>query len=432
MGKSLVIVESPAKAKTINKYLGKDFVVKSSIGHIRDLPTSGGNGKSTTSPAERAKLAAEAKKLPTEEREKRKRERAREALIKRMGIDPENGWNPQYEILPGKDKVVDELSKLAKTADTVYLATDFDREGEAIAWHLREAIGGEDTHFKRVVFNEITKKAIEQAFANPSDLDQDQINAQQTRRFLDRVVGYMLSPLLWKKIARGLSAGRVQSVAVKLVVEREREINAFIPEEYWEIHSDLKPASGDQFRAQVVKQGEQNFRPNNQEQTDKALSVLENAQYEVAKRETKPSTSKPKAPFITSTLQQAASTRLGFGVKKTMLLAQRLYEAGYITYMRTDSTNLSTEAVQACRSYIEKKYGKQYLPDNPNIYTSREGAQEAHEAIRPSNVDVMMSDLANMERDAERLYELIWRQFVACQMPPNQLIQPLGIPFHVG
>jgi DNA topoisomerase-1 len=418
MGKSLVIVESPAKAKTINKYLGKDFVVKSSIGHIRDLPTSGGNGKSSITPAERAKLAAAAKKLPPEEREKRKRERAREALIKRMGIDPEHGWKPQYEILPGKDKVVEELRKLAKTADTVYLATDFDREGEAIAWHLREAIGGEDETFKRVVFNEITKKAIQQAFANPTGLNQDQIEAQQTRRFLDRVVGYMLSPLLWKKIARGLSAGRVQSVAVKLVVEREREINAFIPEEYWEVHSDLKPPKGDQFRTQVVKQGEKNFRPSSKEQTDQALAVLEKASYEVAKRETKPSTSKPKAPFITSTLQQAASTRLGFGVKKTMLLAQRLYEAGYITYMRTDSTNLSTEAVQACRDYIEKKYGKQYLPEKPNIYTSREGAQEAHEAIRPSDVNVMLSDLNNMERDAERLYELIWRQFVACQMPP--------------
>jgi len=418
MGKSLVIVESPAKAKTINKYLGKDFIVKSSIGHIRDLPTSGGEGKSSTSPSDRAKLAAEARKLPAEEREKRKAKRAHESLIKRMGIDPEHGWKPQYEILPGKDKVVDELRKLAKTADTVYLATDLDREGEAIAWHLREAIGGDESQFKRVVFNEITKKAIEQAFSQPSHLDQDKINAQQTRRFLDRVVGYMLSPLLWKKIARGLSAGRVQSVAVKLVVEREREINAFIPEEYWEVHADLKPQTADQFRAQVVKQGEQNFRPDNKQQTDAALKILEKAQYVVAKRETKPSSSKPKAPFITSTLQQAASTRLGFGVKKTMLLAQRLYEGGYITYMRTDSTNLSAEAVQACREYIAKKYGKQYLPESPNVYTSREGAQEAHEAIRPTNIDVMATDLSNMERDAERLYELIWRQFVACQMPP--------------
>ncbi|WP_455204608.1 type I DNA topoisomerase [Kaarinaea lacus] len=417
MGKSLVIVESPAKAKTINKYLGKDFVVKSSIGHIRDLPTSGSN-KSSTNASERAKLAAESRKLPPEEREVRKRERARAALVKRMGIDPENGWHPRYEIMPGKEKVVEELRKLAKTADAVYLATDLDREGEAIAWHLRESIGGETQTFKRVVFNEITKKAIEQAFAEPTVLNQDQINAQQTRRFLDRVVGYMLSPLLWKKIARGLSAGRVQSVAVRLVVEREREINAFIPEEYWELHCDLESPKGKEFRVQVVKYRGENYRPGNKEQSDKALEILEKAQYEVVKRETKPSSSKPKAPFITSTLQQAASTRLGFGVKKTMMMAQRLYEAGYITYMRTDSTNLSTDAVSACRDYIQNKYGKKYLPADPIIYASKEGAQEAHEAIRPSDVKVMKTDLKGMDNDAERLYELIWRQFVACQMPP--------------
>ncbi|WP_455208828.1 type I DNA topoisomerase [Kaarinaea lacus] len=419
MGKSLVIVESPAKAKTINKYLGKDFVVKSSIGHIRDLPTSGSDsGKSSLTPSERAKLAAESRKLPVEEREARKKIRARESLIKRMGIDPENGWNPQYEIMPGKEKVISELKKLAKDADAVYLATDLDREGEAIAWHLREAIGGDPSHFKRVVFNEITKKAIQQAFSQPSDLNLDQVNAQQTRRFLDRVVGYMVSPLLWKKIARGLSAGRVQSVAVRLIVEREREINAFDPEEYWEVHCDLKPPKGEELRVPVVKYQGKEFRPGNKEQTDLALAVLENSKYIVSARETKPSSSKPKAPFITSTLQQSASTRLGFGVKKTMLMAQRLYEAGYITYMRTDSTNLSTEAVEACRSYIMDKYGKPYLPEKPILYSSREGAQEAHEAIRPSDVKVMMSDLANVDPDAVRLYELIWRQFVSCQMTP--------------
>lgn len=416
MAKTLVIVESPAKAKTINKYLGKDFIVKSSIGHIRDLPTSG--SKSAMSPQERSKLAVEARKLPAKEREARKRKRAQTAMINRMGLDPEHGWNPRYEIVPGKEKVVSELKKLASEADAVYLATDYDREGEAIAWHLRETIGGNNNHFKRVVFNEITKNAIQNAFKTPSRLDQDQIDAQQTRRFLDRVVGYMLSPLLWKKIARGLSAGRVQSVAVRLVVEREREINAFNPEEYWEIHADLKPPLGDDFRVQVAKHQDKNFKPSNKAQTDTALAVLEKADYEVASRETKPSTSKPKAPFITSTLQQSASTRLGFGVKKTMMMAQRLYEAGYITYMRTDSTNLSTEAINACRAYIEKKYGRQYLPKNPNSYTNREGAQAAHEAIRPSNVMVMLSDLKGVDPDAVRLYELIWRQFVACQMPP--------------
>jgi len=421
MAKSLVIVESPAKAKTINKYLGKEYIVKSSIGHIRDLPTSGSeSSKSSLTPSERAKLAAASRKLPVEEREAQRQKRARESLIKRMGIDPEHGWNPQYEIMPGKEKVVAELKKLADSADAIYLATDLDREGEAIAWHLREAIGGKKHQFKRVVFNEITKKAIEQAFAAPSELNIDQVNAQQTRRFLDRVVGYMLSPLLWKKIARGLSAGRVQSVAVRLVVEREREINAFDPEEYWEIHVDLQPAEGDDFRIQVMKYQEKEFRPNNQEQTDNALAILDRAKYEATKRDTKPSSSRPKAPFITSTLQQGASTRLGFGVKKTMMLAQRLYEAGYITYMRTDSTNLSTEAVDACRAYIEKKYGKKYFPEKPISYSSREGAQEAHEAIRPSDVNVMMSDLKSVDPDAVRLYELIWRQFVSCQMTPAQ------------
>ncbi|MDH5802844.1 MAG: type I DNA topoisomerase, partial [Gammaproteobacteria bacterium] len=418
MGKSLVIVESPAKAKTINKYLGKDYIVKSSIGHIRDLPSSGSAGKSAMSPAERAKLAAEARKLPPKKRETEKRKRAWTSLVKRMGINPEKGWKPTYEIMPGKEKVVQELQKLAKTADAIYLATDLDREGEAIAWHLREAIGGDDTQFKRVVFNEITQKAIQHAFDHPTKLNQHQINAQQTRRFLDRVVGYMLSPLLWKKIARGLSAGRVQSVAVRLVVEREKEINAFIPEEYWEVHCDLKSPKEDSFRVQVVKHHDQNFKPVNKEQTDAALAVLEHATYIVDKQETKPSSSRPRAPFITSTLQQAASTRMGFGVKKTMLMAQRLYEAGYITYMRTDSTNLSAEAVQSCREYIEKHYGSNYLPPKPNIYSSREGAQEAHEAIRPSDVKVMKTDLKNMDPDAERLYELIWRQFVACQMTP--------------
>lgn len=419
MGISLVIVESPAKAKTINKYLGKDFVVKSSVGHIRDLPTSGSSsGKAAMDPKARAKLAAEARKLPPEERERRKRERAQTALIQRMGIDPEHNWNPRYEIMPGKEKVVAELQKLAKNADTIYLATDLDREGEAIAWHLTQAIGEGTAPFKRVVFNEITKKAIQEAFANPTELDNDQVNAQQARRFLDRVVGYMLSPLLWKKLARGLSAGRVQSVAVRLVVEREREIHAFNPEEYWEVFADLNTAGNEALQMQVLKQNGKNFRPSNKGLTDTALAILQPADYKVIEREIKPSSSKPKAPFITSTLQQAASTRMGFGVKKTMMLAQRLYEAGYITYMRTDSTNLSTEAVNSIRDYIGKKYGKEYLPDQPISYSSREGAQEAHEAIRPSEVRTMVSDLNNVDDDAKRLYELIWRQVVACQMPP--------------
>ena len=423
MGKSLVIVESPAKAKTINKYLGKEFVVKSSVGHIRDLPTSGSaSSKSSMTPKERAALAAAAKKLTPAKREKAKAARAKIALVNRMGIDPENNWAAQYDIMPGKEKVVAELQKLAKNADTIYLATDLDREGEAIAWHLTQAIGDKNVEFKRVVFNEITKTAIQDAFANPTKLDQDQVNAQQTRRFLDRVVGYMLSPLLWKKLARGLSAGRVQSVAVRLVVEREREIHAFNPEEYWEVYADLMTpataAPSEELRMQVVKYKGENFRPDNKESNDEALAILESADYNLVKRETKPSSSKPKAPFITSTLQQAASTRLNFGVKKTMMMAQRLYEAGYITYMRTDSTNLSAEAVESAREYINEKYGNKYLPEAAIKYSSKEGAQEAHEAIRPSNVRTMKSDLEKVDDDAVRLYELIWRQFVACQMPP--------------
>ena len=416
MGKSLVIVESPAKAKTINKYLGNQYVVKSSIGHIRDLPTSGSASASKEPAAKRGKAAAGEGPVLSP------KEKARKQLVSRMGVDPEHGWKAQYEILPGKEKVIEELRRLAKDADTIYLATDLDREGEAIAWHLREAIGGDDSRYKRVVFNEITKKAIQEAFSEPGELDIDRVNAQQARRFLDRVVGYMVSPLLWAKIARGLSAGRVQSVAVKLVVEREREIRAFNPEEYWEVHADLGTAKGSTVRFEVAREKGEAFKPLNEAQAMAALEKLKSSSYSIVKREDKPTSSKPSAPFITSTLQQAASNRLGFGVKKTMMMAQRLYEAGYITYMRTDSTNLSADAVAMARTYIEDEFGKKYLPEAPNVYSSKEGAQEAHEAIRPSDANTTPSKLAGMERDAERLYELIWRQFLACQMLPAQYL----------
>jgi DNA topoisomerase I len=418
MGKSLVIVESPAKAKTINKYLGNDFVVKSSIGHIRDLPTSG--GAKPVDPKERAKQAAATRKMSPDDKAVYQAKKSKSQLINRMGIDPENGWAAHYEILPGKEKVVEELKKLAEKADVIYLATDLDREGEAIAWHLREAIGGDADRYRRVVFNEITQTAIQNAFKNPGRIDQNRVDAQQARRFLDRVVGYMVSPLLWEKVARGLSAGRVQSVAVRLVVEREREIRAFIPEEYWTVFSDLKATKSETVAFEVKKQGDQAFKPVNEKQAMAAVKSLQASTYTVASREDKPTQSKPSAPFITSTLQQAASTRLGFGVKKTMMMAQRLYEAGYITYMRTDSTNLSKDAVEACREFILERYGKEYLPAGPVGYSSKEGAQEAHEAIRPSNVSVMPNNLSAMERDAERLYTLIWQQFVACQMSPAE------------
>jgi DNA topoisomerase-1 len=415
MGKSLVIVESPAKAKTINKYLGNEYVVKSSIGHIRDLPTSG-SASTAKEPGKRGKAAAgEVPALSPKEKAKRQ-------LFARMGVDPEHGWKAKYEILPGKEKVVEELRRLAKDADTIYLATDLDREGEAIAWHLRESIGGDDSRYKRVVFNEITKKAIQEAFSKPGELDINRVNAQQARRFLDRVVGYMVSPLLWAKIARGLSAGRVQSVAVKLVVEREKEIRAFVPEEYWEVHADLGTAKDATVRFEVARENGAAFKPLNEAQAMAALATLKASSYSISKREDKPTSSKPSAPFITSTLQQAASNRLGFGVKKTMMMAQRLYEAGYITYMRTDSTNLSADAVSMVRDFIEGEFGKKYLPANPIAYSSKEGAQEAHEAIRPSDVNLKPTQLSGMERDAERLYELIWRQFVACQMPPAEYL----------
>ncbi|GAA0815327.1 type I DNA topoisomerase [Colwellia asteriadis] len=410
MAKSLVIVESPAKAKTINKYLGKDFIVKSSVGHVRDLPhSSTGKKVAAKSPAEVRKMAPEAKA-------KYKAKRDKQALVNRMGIDPENNWAANYQILPGKEKVVTELKKLADNADTIYLATDLDREGEAIAWHLKEIIGGSDDKFRRVVFNEITESSIQQAFATPGELSMPGVNAQQARRFLDRVVGFMVSPLLWKKVARGLSAGRVQSVAVKLVVEKEREIKAFDPKEFWEISADTHASTGEVLALDVTHENGKAFKPTNEADTNKALAVLQPADYSVTKREDRPSKSTPSAPFITSTLQQAASTKLGYGVKRTMGLAQRLYEAGHITYMRTDSTNLSKDAVEMCRNFISNSFGDDYLPEKPKTYGSKAGAQEAHEAIRPSNVKLEAALLEGIEPDAKKLYELIWRQFVACQM----------------
>ncbi|WP_114800407.1 type I DNA topoisomerase [Moraxella canis] len=400
-GKSLVIVESPAKAKTINKYLGKDYVVRSSIGHVRDLPVSGSTSKANKT--EDAGLSRE--------------EKAQKALVRRMGVDPEHDWAAVYEVLPNKTKVIRELKALAKDADKIYLATDLDREGEAIAWHLKEVIGGSDDKYSRVVFNEITKSAIQTAFEHPDQLNIDRVNAQQARRFLDRVVGFMVSPLLWAKIARGLSAGRVQSVATRLVVEREREIRAFVPVEYWKIHTN-NTAAGETLNLEAVKRGGKMLKLGNKDQANEVVLALDSSDFMVSAIEEKPTQSRASAPFITSTLQQAASTRLGFSVKKTMILAQRLYEAGHITYMRTDSTFLSQDALNSVRDYITENFGGAYLPQKPNFYGNKQNAQEAHEAIRPSNVSVKSAQLIAMERDAQRLYELIWRQFVACQMTP--------------
>ena len=418
MARSLVIVESATKAPTINRYLGRDYIVKSSAGHVRDLPVGGRGSDAKTRAEERAKEAAKTRALTPEKKAEYRRKRTRDRLVQRMGVDPNNGWKASYEVIPGKEKVVAELRRLAARADAVYLATDLDREGEAIAWHLTEVLGGPPERFHRVVFNEITKSAVEAAFASPSRVDQDRVNAQQARRFLDRVVGFELSPLLWTKLARGLSAGRVQSVATRLIVDREREIRAFQPVEYWEAFADLtragEPASA-AVRFQVQKEQGADFKPGDSAAANDAVDRLRQRTFAVRSREDRKTSTRPNAPFITSTLQQAASTRLGFSVRRTMSLAQRLYEAGHITYMRTDSTNVAAEALERVRAHIGDEYGSRYLPSEANVYSSKAGAQEAHEAIRPTELGGI-AGLPGTEADARRLYDLIWRQFVASQM----------------
>ena len=421
MARSLVIVESATKAPTINRYLGRDFTVKSSAGHVRDLPVGGRRPDPKALAAQRAKEAAKVKKLSPAKRAAYRQQRNRAQLVQRMGVDPLGGWKAAYEVIPGKERVVGELKRLADRAEHVYLATDLDREGEAIAWHLMEVLGGPPERYRRVVFNEITRSAVERAFADPGTVDQNRVNAQQARRFLDRVVGFELSPLLWSKVARGLSAGRVQSVAVRLVVEREREIRAFDPEEYWELFADLSrrgtgaAASEESVRFQVAKENGEEFRPGDEDAAKAALARLRQQAFAVATRDDRNTATRPGAPFITSTLQQAAATRLGFGVRKTMTLAQRLYEAGHISYMRTDSTNISAEALAAVRDHIGRDYGPRYLPKAPNVYASKAAAQEAHEAIRPTDLGTG-GNLGGTDADARRLYDLIWRQFVASQM----------------
>jgi len=381
VAQSLVIVESPAKASTINRYLGKDYVVKSSVGHVRDLKKRG------------------------------------------MGLEPENGWKAHYEVDPGKEKVVAELKRAASKSNSVYLATDLDREGEAIAWHLRELIGGDLSRFKRVIFSEITQKAIREAFAHPTELNMDRVNAQQARRFLDRVVGFELSPLLWQRIARGLSAGRVQSVAVRMIVEREREIREFVPVAYWQIYADLRRdtecGKDGPYAFQVAgADGKKAERFDEQEAKSLVERLGAAARIDSLKRTERKSQNRPAPPLITSTLQREATTRLGFGIARTMRLAQQLYEAGAITYMRTDSTNLSSDAITACREHIKRAYGDKYLPAKPRVYSSRASAQEAHEAIRPTDVSKLPASisLGKDTAQARRLYELVWRRFVACQM----------------
>ena len=369
MAKNLVIVESPAKAKTIEKFLGKDFKVESSFGHIADLPS------------------------------------------KELGVDVEGDFKPKYEVSKDKKSVVKKLKELAKNADMVWLASDEDREGEAIAWHLAETLGLDKEKTRRIVFHEITKSAISNAIENPRGIDYDLVDAQQARRVLDRIVGYELSPVLWRKVKGGLSAGRVQSVSVRLIVEREREINEFNSVATYRIDAEFKTEEGQSFKAKLY---------NSFSTKEEALKFLQkniNASFKVSDLEKKPAQKSPAAPFTTSTLQQEASRKLYFSVSKTMTIAQRLYEAGLITYMRTDSVNLSNEARKAAEQEIKKSFGTQY--SKPRNYKGKsKGAQEAHEAIRPT--DFSQSSVS-IDRDQARLYELIWKRAIASQMAEAKL-----------
>ena len=454
-GKKLVIVESPAKAKTINRYLGPDFIVKASMGHVRDLPT------------------------------------------KDIGVDLEGDFTPTYEPLTGRKKVLSELKKISKTAPEVFLATDLDREGEAIAWHLAEALKIPKDRLRRVVFNEITKSAIQAAFADPHELDMNKVDAQQARRILDRIVGYKVSPLLWKKVARGLSAGRVQTVAVRLIVERERAIEAFMPEEFWKISgiftADLKTVAGlaeqwkqflvitdekgqgptqakqyeflaghDAFQAELIEWKGKRFKcpdlataqqiseaiglkvekvdhseePDAKGPAQNRVTIIggidreAGVEFTVESVGARTSRNRPPGPFTTVSMQQAASVRLRFSAKRTMRIAQQLYEGmevpgagsvGLITYMRTDSLNLSTQAVGQARDFIGESFGDRYLPEKPNVHRSSQRAQAAHEAIRPTDVTRTPESLAGVLDQAQlKLYDLIWRRFVACQMSPAE------------
>jgi DNA topoisomerase-1 len=413
MPKSLIIVESPSKAKTLHKYLGKNFVVKASVGHVKDLPE------------------------------------------KRLGVDIAKGFQPEYVVIKGKDKFLAEIKKAAKDADKVYLASDPDREGEAIAWHIAQELedngkrgkktgssvksAGRSSQQKgkrtdwlyRVLFNEITERAVKQALEHPGQIDLKKVNAQQARRILDRIVGYKISPLLWEKVRRGLSAGRVQSVAVRLVCEREQEISVFVPEEYWSIAAKLEGPAPPPFEARLVQFNREEADLHNEADAQAVLKALEGQNFVVQKVETKERKRNPVAPFITSRLQQEAARKLRFSPKKTMMIAQQLYEGvelgeegpvGLITYMRTDSTRIGTEALEEVRHHIAGQFGQEHLPGQPVFYKSRKEAQDAHEAIRPTAV-ARTPDLvkAHLTKDQYLLYQLIWTRFVASQMKPALL-----------
>ena len=392
---NLVIVESPAKAKTIQKYLGPGYEVVASMGHVRDLPKS------------------------------------------KLGVDVDNGFAPHYLDMKGKEDVIKDLKKRAKKSETVYLATDPDREGEAISWHLAQMLHLDMNADNRVAFNEITKTGVQTGMANPHKIDLDLVNAQQARRILDRLVGYKLSPFLWKKVKRGLSAGRVQSVAVRLIVDREEEIRAFVPKEYWSIDAVLTaPHSTKKFPAKLTSADGEKIEIGSEEQAQLILQRLENAQFRVSAIKKRVTKKQPAPPFITSTLQQEASKRLGFQSKRTMKAAQELYEGidvdgmgavGLITYMRTDSLRISADAQKAAADYIQQTYGDKYLPDKPRVFKTKKNAQDAHEAIRPSMPELSPDRVkASLTSDQYKLYKLIWERFIASQMA-NALLDTISV-----
>jgi DNA topoisomerase-1 len=404
MSKSLLIVESPTKAKTLERYLGKDFVVKASVGHVKDLP---GN---------------------------------------KLGVDVDEQFKPQYQVMRGKKKIIDELKKAASRADAVYLGPDPDREGEAIAWHIAEEIGATTKPVRRVLFYELTRKAINEALENPSDLNLKLYEAQQARRILDRLVGYMISPLLWEKVRAGLSAGRVQSVALRLICDREDEIHKFESQEYWTIEAMLSPhpdsPSGPMpFRAQLLRCKKKKCVIGSQSEAERHVQALQSELYHVSEVEKKQRQKGASPPFITSTLQQDAARKFHFSARQTMSIAQRLYEGievgqdgavGLITYMRTDSTRLSQEAVQAAREFIAARWGDKYLPPKPIFYKSRQTAQGAHEAIRPTEVALTPESVSKfLSKEQLNLYTLIWKRFVACQMA-SALINQTTIDTQAG
>ncbi len=388
MAKNVLIVESPSKAKTIKKYLGKDYQVLASVGHIKDLPT------------------------------------------KELGIDLENNFKPKYVTVKGKTKVIASLKQAAKGADMIYLAPDPDREGEAIAWHIANTIKVDDSKIKRVLFNEITKKGVQYGIDHPRAIDYNLVNAQQARRILDRIVGYKVSPFLWKTLYSGLSAGRVQSVALRIICEREAEVLKFVPEEYWNLFADLKTEHNEEFRAQGVKFNNKTLKIINQKEAETHTKALENAEYKVVALTEKTTKSSPTPPFTTSTFQQVATSRFRYPPKKSMYIAQQLYEGveiggepvGLITYMRTDSVRISKDAADAIRDKIKRDFGEEYIPKTPRFFkSSKKNIQDAHECIRPAKLDLAPEDVEKfLSKEQLNVYRLIWNKFAASQMTPAQ------------